>query len=108
QLTHCAPLRQRIVKLQLWLWFIGMLVLSMPWHLVGLLGMPRRMAYYDYAHPALQPQAWTVTASAIGGLVLVVSAVLFVYVLARVRRNAAAPDTFTFSLAAYPGERTPA
>ena len=27
--------------------------------LVGLLGMPRRMAYYDYTHPALQPQAWT-------------------------------------------------
>ncbi len=28
-----------------------MMVLSMPWHWVGLLGMPRRMAYYDYSHP---------------------------------------------------------
>ena len=53
QLTGCAPLPQRLVKLQLWLWFVGMLVLSMPWHLVGLLGMPRRMAYYDYTHPDL-------------------------------------------------------
>ena len=45
--------------------------------------MPRRMAYFDYTHPALQPQAWTVTASTIGGLLLVVSALLFVYILAR-------------------------
>ena len=45
-----------------------MLVLSLPWHWVGLLGMPRRMAYYDYRHPALQPQAWTVTMSTFGGL----------------------------------------
>jgi cytochrome c oxidase subunit 1 len=42
QLTRCAPLPQGLVKAQLWLWFVGMLVLSMPLHLVGLLGMPRR------------------------------------------------------------------
>jgi len=108
QLTRCAPLPARLVKAQLWLWFVGMMVLSMPWHLVGLLGMPRRMAYYDYSHPALQPQAWTVTASTLGGLLLVISAVLFVYVLARARSNAETPVTFTFSLAANPSERTPA
>jgi len=108
QLTRCAPLPRGLIKAQLWTWFIGMLVLSMPWHLVGLLGMPRRMAYYDYTHPALQPQAWTVTASAIGGLVLVVSAVLFVYVLATARRNAADPAPFTFSVPAHAAERTPA
>jgi len=66
------------------------------------------MAYYDYSHPALQPQAWTVTASTLGGLLLVISAVLFVYVLARARSNAETPVTFTFSLAANPSERTPA
>ena len=108
QLTRCAPLPEGLIKTQLWLWFVGMMVLSMPWHLVGLLGMPRRMAYYDYTDPALQPQAWTVTASALGGLLLVISAVLFVYVLARARSSAATPEPFTFSLAAYPGERTPA
>ena len=108
QLTACAPLRGGLVKTQLWLWFVGMLVLSMPWHLVGLLGMPRRMAYYDYSDPALHPQAWTVTASAIGGLILVVSAVLFVYVLATARRNAGEPAPFAWSISAHPGERTPA
>jgi cytochrome c oxidase subunit 1 len=108
QLTQCAPLPQGLVKAQLWLWFVGMLVLSMPWHLVGLLGMPRRMAYYDYSAPALQPQAWTVTASTIGGLLLVISAVLFVYVLARARGRGVASVPFTFSLTANAHERTPA
>ena len=51
--AHAAARRCRAasIKLQLWLWFVGMLVLSLPWHLVGLLGMPRRMAYYDYTPP---------------------------------------------------------
>jgi cytochrome c oxidase subunit 1 len=106
-LTRCAPLPQGIVKLQLWLWFVGMLVLSMPWHLVGLLGMPRRMAYYDYSNPALQSQAWTVTASTFGGLLLVISAILFVYVLVRARKGTATPAPFSFSLAAHPHEHTP-
>jgi cytochrome c oxidase subunit I len=109
QLTGCAPLSARLIKLQLWLWFIGMLVLSMPWHWVGLLGMPRRMAYYDYAHPALQPQAWTVTASTIGGLLLVLSGVLLVVILARARgRRAAAIEPFTFSRTVHTGGHTPA
>jgi len=108
QLAQCAPLPQGLVKAQLWLWFVGMLVLSMPWHLVGLLGMPRRMAYYDYSNPALHPQAWTVTASTIGGLVLVMSALIFVYVLATARRRDVAPVPYTFSLTANLYERTPA
>jgi cytochrome c oxidase subunit 1 len=95
QLTQCAPLPQGLVKTQLWLWFVGMLVLSMPWHLVGLLGMPRRMAYYDYTDAALHPQAWTVVASTFGGALLVVSAFMFVYVHARERRAAAAVPPFT-------------
>src|SRR6185369_3659855 len=98
QLTQCAPLPQGLVKAQLWLWFIGMLVLSMPWHLVGLLGMPRRMAYYDYSDAALHPQAWTVVASTFGGLLLLTSGVLFVAILAGGhRQQKTAPRPFTFS-----------
>ena len=108
QLTGCGMLPQRLMKVQLWLWFIGMMVLTMPWHLVGLLGMPRRMAYYDYTHPAIQPQAWTVTMSTIGGLLLVISAFILVYILATAKKLAAKPEPFTFSLPAHPGGRTPA
>jgi cytochrome c oxidase subunit I len=108
QLTHCAPLSQRLVKTQLWLWFVGMMVLTMPWHLVGLLGAPRRMAYFDYTHPDLASQAWTVSLSTLGGLVLVISASLFVYLLFRGRKGSQPAPPFTFSLPAHPGGRTPA
>ena len=107
QLTKCRPLSTGLIKVQLWTWFLGMLVLTMPWHLVGLLGMPRRMAYFDYTHPDLQAQAWTVTVSTIGGFVLVVSGLLFIYILAVARKGAAEPAPFTFSAPAHPGERTP-
>jgi cytochrome c oxidase subunit 1 len=106
QLVRSAPMPQGLVKLQLWLWFAGMLVLSLPWHLVGLLGMPRRMAYYDFSNPVLAPQAWTVTVSTLGGLVLVISAVLFVYILARARAGDTTPAAFTWSRTAH-AERTP-
>jgi len=109
QLTGCAPLPRGLMKTQIWLWFIGMMVLSMPWHLVGLLGMPRRMAYYDYSHPDIHPQAWTVVASTFGGLLLVVSAFILVYILAAAHRlPKIAPRPFTFSVEAHPGGRTPA
>ena len=108
QVTGCAPLSARLIRAQLWSWFIGMLVLTMPWHLVGLLGAPRRMAYYDYTHPDLAPQAWTVTASAIGGFILLASGLLLAYILGSARRReGAAVVPFTFSRAAHPGGHTP-
>jgi len=85
-----------------------MMVLSMPWHWVGLLGMPRRMAYYDYSHPDIAPQAWTVIASTIGGFVLVISAFILVWVLASAhRRPKVTPQAFTFSAPAHPVHHTP-
>jgi cytochrome c oxidase subunit 1 len=109
QLTGCAPLSARLIKWQIWSWFVGMMVLSMPWHLVGLLGMPRRMAYYDYTHPDIQPQAWTVTASAIGGFVLLASGILLVYILATAhRRKAAAVEPYAFSRTTHATAHTPA
>jgi cytochrome c oxidase subunit 1 len=108
QLTGCAPLSPRLIKAQIWLWFVGMMVLSMPWHLVGLLGMPRRMAYYDYTHPELHSQAWTVTVSAFGGFVLLASGVLLVYILASARRRQGAADVaFSFSRTAHPAASPP-
>ncbi|MCC2957576.1 cbb3-type cytochrome c oxidase subunit I [Massilia sp. IC2-477] len=89
----------RLMRIQLWLWFTGMIVLTFPWHLTGILGMPRRMAYFDYAHPALAPQALPVILSVCGGLVLVVSGFLFILILLRGHRGAqVAPPAFRFSL----------
>ena len=43
-----APLR-----LQLWLWFIGMMVMTLPWHWLGLQGQWRRVANFNYADPII-------------------------------------------------------
>jgi cytochrome c oxidase subunit 1 len=108
ELTRSPPLSQRLQRTQLWLWFIGMMVLSLPWHWVGLLGMPRRMAYYDYTHVDLQPQAWTVVMSAIGGALLVVSALIFIYILATARKPGPQPALYTFSMPVHGPVRAPA
>jgi cytochrome c oxidase subunit 1 len=82
-LTGKELVNSGMMKAQLWLWFVGMIVLTFPWHVVGVMGMPRRMAYFDYSNPEIAPQAVTVIMSAIGGLLLVVSGLLFLLVLLR-------------------------
>jgi cytochrome c oxidase subunit 1 len=72
-----------LMRIQLWLWFVGMIVTTFPWHYVGILGMPRRMAYFDFADPALAPEAIQVTLSVIGGFILLASGLLFIVVLLR-------------------------
>lgn len=80
--------QSRTIRAQLWLWFLGALIMTVPWHLAGLLGMPRRMAYFDYSNPALAPQAWTVIASVVGGGLMVTSGALFVFILLKAHWNA--------------------
>jgi cytochrome c oxidase subunit I len=99
----------KLVRLQLWSWFIGMLIVTLPWHLVGIMGEPRRMAYYDFTNPALAPQAIWVSVSAIGGLVLVLSALLLLAILLTShRRPVGAVSPLTFALALSPPRRLPA
>ncbi len=39
------PLRsKRLARWQRWLWFWGMMITSIPWHITGLMGQPRRVA----------------------------------------------------------------
>jgi len=107
QLTGCKPLPAGLVKAQLWLWFVGMMVMTLPWHWVGLLGMPRRMAYFDFSNAALDGQGWTLVAGSIGGLMLVLSGLLFVFILARARGTDAQPAPFTFSIPVHMPATTP-
>jgi cytochrome c oxidase subunit 1 len=80
-----APLP--LVRTQLWLWFVGLLILTLPWHWAGLLDMPRRMAYFDYSSPEIAPEAWTVAVASLGGALVLVSGFLFVYILASTYRE---------------------
>ena len=108
QLTGRALANWRLMRWQLWLWFIGMMVTTVPWHFVGLMGMPRRMAYFDFSNPALAPQAILVTLSVIGGFVLVISAILFFVVLVQGHRSAAvAHEEYRFSRPVHETHRVP-
>jgi cytochrome c oxidase subunit 1 len=86
-----------------------MIVTTFPWHYVGILGMPRRMAYFDYSDPAIAPQAITVIITFIGGLLLVVSGALFLLVLARGHRASLVTlPEFTFSQPVHATPHVPA
>ena len=81
-LTGRALTDLRLMRVQLWLWFVGMVLTTFPWHWVGILGEPRRMAYFDFSDPALAPQALSVALSAVGGFILLASGALFIWILA--------------------------
>jgi cytochrome c oxidase subunit 1 len=102
-LTGRAMTDLRLMRIQLWLWFVGMIVTTFPWHWVGILGMPRRMSHYDYADAALQPEALPVVLSAFGGLVLLASGIVFLAVLWRGHRAPLAEaGPYRFSVAVHP------
>jgi cytochrome c oxidase subunit I len=107
-LTGRALEHTGLMRLQLWLWFVGMLVATFPWHYVGILGMPRRMAYFDYTDPAIAPHALSVTITFFGGLLLVLSGLLFVFILLRGHRASRIElPEFRFSTPAHQTARLP-
>lgn len=68
-----------MANLQLWLWFIGILVLTLPWHLVGALWMPRRTAFTPYDPEYVsQWEPWTYLMG-IGGVILAISSILLIW-----------------------------
>ena len=98
-----------LMRAQLWTWFVGMIVLTFPWHWVGILSMPRRMAFYDYSDPTLAAWASPVIMSVIGAVILVISGVLFMAVLIDGHRTPRAePGTYRFSVAVHEPRSLPA
>jgi len=71
-----------MARVQPWLWFFGMLLFSIPTHITGLMGMPRRVFDPRYAdHPTASTWQGLTNLSAIGGIVLFASALFFVLVM---------------------------
>ncbi|NOS88960.1 MAG: b(o/a)3-type cytochrome-c oxidase subunit 1 [Methylococcaceae bacterium] len=86
-LTKKPLVSNSMALLQLWTWFIGMSVLTTPWHVLGLLGQPRRIStvvYNNLLTLAWKPYEFMMI---FGGLILLGSACLFVYVLAKTQFN---------------------
>jgi cytochrome c oxidase subunit 1 len=88
---------------QPYLWFFGMMLFSIPNHIAGLLGLPRRI--YDVTYlGAEQAESWIglTKLSAVGATLLFVSALAFVVVTVATwlagRRAAAEPFEFATAL----------
>jgi cytochrome c oxidase subunit I len=103
------PLRsKRLARGQLWLWFFGMMITTVPWHIAGLMGQPRRVATFDYTDPLIGPMAPLVIISAIGGLILLISAVLLIVILIRTHfGERTVREPLRYALAVNPPLRVP-
>jgi cytochrome c oxidase subunit I len=94
---------------QLWLWAIGMMIMTAPWHFLGLQGQWRRVATFDYSDPRIAPWGPWVVVSLIGGVMLFASALMFVWNLipqpsVRVVRPATA---YHYALSVHPSNHVP-
>lgn len=99
----------RPLRLQLWLWFIGMMVMTLPWHYTGLQGQWRRVAAFDYSDPMIAAWGPWVILSLVGGVILLVSALLFVWNLFTLHRARAPRGVapFDYAAAVHPPGRIP-
>jgi cytochrome c oxidase subunit I len=104
------PLRSKTLAcVQLWLWFAGMMITTIPWHITGLMGQPRRVAVFDYSDPFVASMGPLVIVSVIGGAILLVSAILLIVILVRSQlggRRLEAP--LRYALALNPPKTVPA
>jgi cytochrome c oxidase subunit 1 len=77
------PIRfKRLALAQPYLWFFGMMLFSLTSHAAGILGMPRRVYTASYGGSEVAASWTTLTElSAIGGIVLFVSSVVWIFVL---------------------------
>jgi cytochrome c oxidase subunit 1 len=114
QLTGRTPKRGAVAlqRRQLWLWAIGMMVMTLPWHWLGLNGQWRRVAHFDYGDPQIAWWGPWVVVSLIGAVLLLTSAVLFIWNLVQLHGDGAradiAPAPFRYALALHPPARLPA
>ena len=92
-LTKKPIYSNNLALVQLWTWFIGMSIMTTPWHVLGLLGQPRRISSVVYNN--LMTLSWKPyeLLMILGGLVLLGSACLFIYLIFKTQFN---PTTEVF------------
>ena len=88
-----------MARVQPYIWFVGMLLFSIPTHITGVMGMPRRVYDASYGeHPTAVSWRLLTDISAFGGLLLFASALFFVLVAVfTVFGTPSAPEPVEFS-----------
>jgi cytochrome c oxidase subunit 1 len=87
--------------IQLWSWFIGLVILTTPWHVLGLLGQPRRISSVNYN--SLLTLAWTPyeLAMIVGGAIMLGSALMFLHILAKSQKRGETNESAEIGYAGY-------
>ncbi len=78
---------------QLWSWAIGMVILTFPWHALGLQGQPRRISATPYDTPLVEAWQLNELLMIIGGALLFLSAVLLIINLLRSHSSTGSVET---------------
>ena len=108
RITGKPLVSKALARTQLWLWFIGMMITTIPWHIAGLMGQPRRVAAFDYSLPMMRPIAPLVVLSVVGGLLLLASAILLIFILVRSHfGERTAQEPLRYALAVNPPHSVP-
>jgi hypothetical protein len=109
RLTGRPLASKRLACCQLWIWFWGMLITTVPWHIAGLMGQPRRYAIFDYPDPSVAKTAPLVLLSVVGGALVLCSVLLFFYVLVRSSPTPVAEfmPPMQYAIAVYPPAAVP-
>jgi cytochrome c oxidase subunit 1 len=90
---------RKLANLQLWTWFIGMLVLTLPWHILGLIGQPRRIGVPPYGEEITTPWQPYEFLMFVGGVILFASAVLLVVnlIMSQLQEKSAEPEVMEYA-----------
>ena len=86
-----------------------MMVMTLPWHWLGLQGQWRRVANFNYSDPIIAPWGPWVIVSLAGGIILLASALLLVRNLLELHRSPALASLRPiYAVAVHPPQRVPA
>jgi len=109
KLTGRAPAAPGLLRAQLWLWFAGVIVTTLPWHLLGIWGQPRRVAGFDYSNPVIAAWTpWAIVSLAGAALMLVAALLLIVNLMLMHRGRLGADRQMHYAVAVSPPTRLPA
>ena len=93
---------------QLWLWFVGMLVLTLPWHYLGIIGQPRRISSAPYDSPLVEQWIPYDLGMVAGGILLLISVLMLIFNLYKTHSSEAANLVMEYAEPIHPAPRVPA
>ncbi len=110
KITGKALFSRKLAVTQLWLYFIGMVTLTAPWHVLGIMGQPRRVSTTPYAFPDLIA-SWGMYEAlmVVGAVIIVTSGLMFIYnlVMTHFNKVPAADTKVEYAVAIHEPMRLP-